>query len=58
MKGSWQGNQGVLDEDFTYSDGKTERRVWRLTDAGRRPLHRHAPTTWSAWPRAAPPATR
>lgn len=27
----WEGNQGVLDEHFTYSDGTTERRVWRLT---------------------------
>jgi hypothetical protein len=34
MTGSWSGNQGVLDERFTYSDGKTERRVWRLTDLG------------------------
>jgi hypothetical protein len=34
MTGTWQGNQGVLDERFTYSDGKTERRVWRLTDEG------------------------
>jgi Protein of unknown function (DUF3833) len=34
MTGSWTGNQGVLDERFTYSDGKTERRVWRLTDLG------------------------
>jgi Protein of unknown function (DUF3833) len=34
MTGSWQGNQGTLDERFTYSDGKTERRVWRLTDDG------------------------
>lgn len=34
MTGSWQGNQGLLDERFTYSDGKTERRVWRLTDLG------------------------
>jgi hypothetical protein len=32
MTGTWNGNQGVLDERFTYSDGKTERRVWRLTD--------------------------
>jgi hypothetical protein len=30
MDGSWQGDDGVLDEAFTYSDGKTERRVWRL----------------------------
>ena len=34
MTCSWQGNQGVLDERFTYSDGKTERRVWRLVDQG------------------------
>lgn len=26
----WEGNQGVLDEHFTYSDGSTQRRVWRL----------------------------
>jgi hypothetical protein len=34
MTGTWQGNQGTLDERFTYSDGKTERRVWKLTDLG------------------------
>jgi hypothetical protein len=34
MTGSWSGNEGTLDERFTYSDGKTERRVWRLTDEG------------------------
>ncbi|MCE2908623.1 MAG: DUF3833 domain-containing protein [Burkholderiaceae bacterium] len=34
MTGTWTGNQGVLDERFIYSDGKTERRVWRLTDLG------------------------
>ncbi len=34
MTGSWNGQQGTLDERFTYSDGKTERRVWRLTDEG------------------------
>lgn len=27
----WTGNEGVLDELFTYSDGTTQRRVWRLT---------------------------
>ncbi|WP_019560656.1 DUF3833 domain-containing protein [Caldimonas manganoxidans] len=31
MEGRWDGDQGVLDEVFTYSDGRTERRVWRLT---------------------------
>jgi len=30
----WQGDQGVLDEDFTYSDGSKQRRVWRLTRLG------------------------
>ncbi len=30
LKGSWQGDEGVLDEAFTYSDGKTEKRVWHL----------------------------
>jgi Protein of unknown function (DUF3833) len=34
MSASWNGNQGVLDEDFTFSDGAKERRVWRLTDHG------------------------
>lgn len=33
----WEGNRGVLDETFSYSDGSTQRRVWRLTrhDEGR-----------------------
>ena len=26
----WNGDDGVLDEDFTYSDGAKERRVWTL----------------------------
>jgi Protein of unknown function (DUF3833) len=34
LKGSWQGDEGVLEEDFLYSDGKTERRVWRLRHLG------------------------
>jgi Protein of unknown function (DUF3833) len=34
MTGTWNGAQGTLDERFTYSDGNTERRVWRLTDLG------------------------
>ncbi len=31
MDGTWTGDQGVLDEAFTYSDGSTQRRIWRLT---------------------------
>ncbi len=30
----WQGDQGVLDEDFTYSDGTKQRRVWRIRKLG------------------------
>ncbi len=31
MDCTWSGNNGVLDEAFTYSDGTKQRRVWRLT---------------------------
>lgn len=31
MDCSWKGDEGVLDEAFTYSDGQRQRRVWRLT---------------------------
>ena len=34
MTGTWEGGKGTLDERFTYSDGRTERRVWRLVDEG------------------------
>ncbi len=34
MTGTWNGDDGVLDEHFTYSDGRTERRVWRLRHEG------------------------
>jgi hypothetical protein len=34
MTCSWRGDEGVLDEDFTYSDGTKERRVWRLKKLG------------------------
>ena len=34
MKCSWQGDAGVLDEDFTYSDGSSQKRIWRLTRLG------------------------
>jgi hypothetical protein len=30
----WTGDEGVLDEDFTFSDGTKQRRVWRLTHLG------------------------
>lgn len=31
MKCTWNGNVGVLDEHFSYSDGTTSRRVWTIT---------------------------
>jgi hypothetical protein len=31
MQCSWQGDVGVLDEDFSYADGSKQRRVWHLT---------------------------
>jgi hypothetical protein len=31
MTCTWNGNEGVLDEDFTYSDGTLQKRIWRLT---------------------------
>lgn len=30
LVGRWQGNEGVLEEDFLYSDGTKQRRVWRI----------------------------
>jgi hypothetical protein len=30
MKCGWVGDTGTLDEDFTYSDGKKEKRVWTV----------------------------
>ena len=34
MEGRWEGEQGVLDEHFLYSDGTRERRIGRLTHHG------------------------
>ncbi|MBX3608430.1 MAG: DUF3833 family protein [Hydrogenophaga sp.] len=34
MRCQWNGDEGVLDEAFTYADGERQRRVWRLTHQG------------------------
>jgi hypothetical protein len=34
MQARWEGDSGVLDEYFQYSDGSTQRRVWRLRALG------------------------
>lgn len=31
IDGTWDGRDLVLDEHFTYADGRTDRRVWRIT---------------------------
>jgi hypothetical protein len=33
IKASWVGDVGTLDEDFVWSDGKREKRVWTLRKA-------------------------
>jgi len=30
IKATWNGDVGTLDEDFVWSDGKTEKRIWTL----------------------------
>lgn len=34
MQCTWTGDQGVLDEQFSYSDGTKQTRIWRLTKTG------------------------
>jgi hypothetical protein len=36
MDCTWNGNDGVLDETFTWSDGKTEKRIWKIRKDGDR----------------------
>lgn len=31
---NWEGDKGTLDEDFSYSDGSKQKRVWHLTKLG------------------------
>ena len=30
MTGTWVGNEGTLDERFTYDDGSTQQRIWKI----------------------------
>ncbi len=36
IESSWDGDTGTLDEHFTYSDGRSQRRVWTLRKNGDR----------------------
>ncbi len=31
MVGTWDGDNGTLDEDFRYYDGETQKRIWKIT---------------------------
>ena len=34
MVGRWNGDEGVLEEDFRFANGETQRRVWRFRKVG------------------------
>ena len=34
LQGDWDGTTLILTEDFLYSDGETEQRIWRITRTG------------------------
>lgn len=34
MTCTWEGNKGVLDEDFLYSDGTRQKRIWTIVKNG------------------------
>ncbi|WP_426112047.1 DUF3833 domain-containing protein [Massilia sp. PWRC2] len=43
MRASWQGDTGILDEDFTYADGARQKRVWTLKKTGANTFSATAP---------------
>lgn len=34
MVGTWEGNEGVLDEQFVWDDGREQERIWYITKVG------------------------
>ena len=30
MQGKWQGNEGILEEDFIFDDGEKSKRIWTI----------------------------
>jgi hypothetical protein len=34
LKGTWEGQNGTLDEHFVYADGTTENRIWKIRQTG------------------------
>ncbi len=49
----WNGDEGVLDESFRWSDGKTEKRVWKIRKQGDRYVGTAADVVGSAQGEAA-----
>lgn len=45
MVGTWDGNTGTLTEDFVYSDGRKEQRIWTLRFSDDRRFTASAPDT-------------
>ncbi|MDB5963009.1 MAG: hypothetical protein JWP59_4303 [Massilia sp.] len=43
MRCSWQGDTGILDEDFTYSDGTRQKRIWTIRKTGANTFSASAP---------------
>ena len=43
MRASWQDGTGILDEDFTYSDGSKQKRVWTIRKTGPNTFEASAP---------------
>lgn len=46
MHCNWNGDTGTLDEDFTYSDGTKQKRVWTLKKPLKRLLSAPQPMSW------------
>ena len=46
MTGKWNGDEGVLDEHFVYSDGSTQQRIWHLKYLGVAAIAETQTTWW------------
>ncbi|GAA64338.1 hypothetical protein P20311_2133 [Pseudoalteromonas sp. BSi20311] len=31
LSATWDGNKGIIEEDFVYDDGETQKRIWKIT---------------------------
>lgn len=58
MECTWVGNEGTLDESFTWSDGKKEKRIWKIIKNGNNYIGRAADVVGDANGEAAGNALR